>query len=132
MIWVAHGLAWAAGIGATVVPVYRGVTVTATRPGEPPAEPVVHSATLLEVNGPDAILLLLIPVLATGLAVLALYVTRPRHPLRRFLLWMPAIVLVGFCVVAILTIGVVYLPAAGALLCGAVLQSTGGDRAQTD
>ena len=114
------------------MPVYRGMTVTATRPGEPPAEPVVHSATLLEVNGPDAVLLLLIPVLVTGVAVLALYVTRPQRPIRRFLLWIPGAILLGFCAVGILSIGALYLPAAIALLCGAGLQSTGGDRARTD
>ncbi len=114
------------------MPVYRGATLAATRPGEPPAEPVMHSATLIEVNGAGAILPLLIPVLVTGVAVLALYVTRPRRPTRRILLWIPAIVLMSFCLVAILSVGVVYVPAAIALLCGAVLQSIGGDRPQTD
>ena len=131
-IWAAHGLAWVAGIGLSIVPVYQGASTRATAPGEPPAETIMHSATLIEANGAHAILLLLIPVLLTGVAVLALYVTRPQRPIRRFLLWIPGAILLGFCAVGILSIGALYLPAAIVLLCGAGLQSTGGDRARTD
>ena len=127
-VWVAHALAWAAGIGLSVVPVYRGATTRATSPGEPPAETIMHSATLIEVNGAHAILLLLIPVLLTGMAVLAMHFAGQRAILRRCLLWLPAIDLLGFCVVSMLSIGAIYLPAVVALLCGAAMDAVGGGR----
>lgn len=130
-IWVAHALAWMAGIGLSVAPVYQGATTRATAPGEPPAETIRHSSTLIEVNG-ALILLLLIPVLLTGVAVLVMHSAGHGKVLRRLLLWLPTIVLLGFCVVSILSIGAIYLPAAGALLCGAAMEAAGGSRTRTD
>ena len=128
-VWVAHLLAWAAGIGLAVVPVYQGTITRASAPGEPPGESVRHSATLIEVNGLlHAGALLLIPVLLTGVAVMAMHFAHRQERLRRWLWWLPAIVLLGFCAVAILSIGALYLPAAIALLCGATLYAAAGGR----
>ena len=87
---------------------------------------------MIEVNGAHAILLLLIPVLLTGVAVLAMHFAGRRAVLRRCLLWLPTIILLGFSVVSILSIGAIYLPAAGALLCGAAMEAAGGSRTRTN
>ena len=114
------------------MPVYGGMTVRASAPGEPPGEAIRHSATLIAANGLLHVgLLLLIPLALTGMAVLAIYFTHRWEKLHRWLLWLPAIVLLGFCVVAMMSIGVFYLPAAVALLCGAVLDAARGSRANT-
>ena len=75
-----------------------------------------HSATLVEANGLYVIALLIVPVLLTGLALLSFRLTTMSQTVHRVLLWGPTLVLLGFCVVAIFSIGVFYLPVAFALL----------------
>ncbi len=108
--WAAHVLAWAAGAVLLVLPAYSS--------GE----------TLIEVNGLWVIRLLLIPVALSGIALAAVLLTRRRQSnrarsVRTMLLWIPAILVVGFWIVTSLTIGVFYLPAALALLVAAIADS---------
>ena len=112
----AHILAWAVGAFFVFVPAYQGESVASATPGEPGGEVIRHSATLIEANGLYAIALLLVPVLLTGVALLSLRLTTMSQIARKVLLWGPAFVLLGFCVAAIFSIGVFYLPAAFALL----------------
>ena len=69
--WTAHALAWAAGVWLAFWPTYEGVSVTATLHGEPGGEVTRSSATAIEANGLYVTLLLLVPILLTGIALLA-------------------------------------------------------------
>ncbi len=124
--WAAHALAWAAGLWFVFAPVYRGVSVTSSMPGEPAGEVTRHTATLVEVNGLYVLWLLLIPVLLTGLALLAIRFTDAGQARRKALLWVSALTLLAVCVVGILSIGLFYLPAALALLVATVADSLNG------
>ena len=103
----AHLLAWAAGVFLAFTADYSS--------GE----------TVVEVYVRGAILLLLIPVVLTGIALAAaLLVDSERsirwRTIRTMLLWSTAIVLLGLCVRLGLTFFVLYLPAALALLVAAI------------
>ena len=111
-------LAWVAGVWLAFWPTYEGASVTATLPGEPGGEVIRSSATAIEVNGLHVILLLLVPILLTAITLLGLRLQQTT--MRKILLWSPAVVLLGFCFVAIFSIGVFYLPAALALLVAAI------------
>ena len=107
LAWAASGgLAWAGGVFLAFGSDYSS--------GE----------TSVEVNG-RGILLLLIPVVLTGIALAAaLLVDSERsirwRTIRTMLLWSTAIVLLGLCVRLGLTFFVLYLPAALALLVAAI------------
>ena len=105
-VLAAHGLAWAAGIGLAVVPVYYGTVTTASVPGGPPGETVRDTATLIEANGAlGTVPLLILPVLLTGLAVLVVRCVAAGRAARRWLLWTLTIGLLGFCALAIMSSG---------------------------
>ena len=125
--WVAHALAWAAGLWLAFGPVYQGASTTASAPGEPPGETVRFTSTLIEQNGLWVVPLLLAPIVLTAVALLALRLTNDRQVVRRVLLWGPATLLLGFCVLGIFSIGILYLPAALALLVTAFLDLGGRD-----
>ncbi len=130
-VLAAHGLAWFAGIGLAVVPVYHGTVTTATMPGGPPGETVRVTETLMQANGVwHTLPLLLLPVLLTGFAVLVGGFVPAGRPVRRWLLWTLTIGLLGFCGVAIMTIGALYLPAAAALLLAIALDPDGKEPAR--
>ena len=80
--------------------------------------PQPASATAIEVNGLHVILLLLVPILLTAITLLGLRLQQTT--MRKILLWSPAVVLLGFCFVAIASIGMFYLPTALALLVAAI------------
>ena len=124
--WAAHVLAWAVGAWLAFGPVYQGVS--ATLPGESPDDAARFTATLIEVNGLRVVPLLLVPVLLSGIAVWA--VKRPHAGMvgRGILLWVLAVVLLGLCAVSILSIGMLYLPVALALLVAAITGSAGRAR----
>ena len=66
--------------------------------------------------------LLLIPVALTALALVAVLVSESRQGTRKVALWglALAVLLLGFCVVGIFSIGLFYVPAAIALVVSAV------------
>ena len=80
------------------------------------------SATLIAENGAWVILLLCVPV---ALAVLGLVGAARR---RRALVWVPAAVLLVFVLLGGFSIGLLYLPAALALLVAAGLTEARGER----
>ena len=121
----AHALAWVAGLWFVFAPSYQGLSVTSSMPGEPAGEVARHTATLVEVNGLWVLWLLFIPILLSGLALLVIRFTDPGQARRKALLWLAALVLLAFCVVGILSIGLFYLPVALALLVAAVSGSLG-------
>ena len=121
--WTAHVLAWAVGAWLAFGPVYQGVS--ATLPGESAGEATRSTATLIEVNGLYVVSLLLVPVLLSGIAVWAVRGTDGGRTGRRILLWVLAVVLLGLCAVSILSIGMLYLPTALAMLVAAIAGSAG-------
>ena len=124
--WAGHALAWVAGLWFVFVPVYQGVSVTATSTGEPAGEVTRHTATLVEVNGLYVLWLLLIPILFSGLTLLVISFTDAGQARRKALLWISALALLALCLVGILSIGLFYLPTAMALLVAAVADSLNG------
>ena len=121
--WTAHVLSWAAGAWLAFGPVYQGMS--ATLPGESAGEAARSTATLIEMNGLRVIPFLLVPILLSGIAVWAVRDTDGGRTGRRILLWVLAVVLLGLCAVSILSIWVLYLPTALALLVAAVTGSAG-------
>ena len=106
--------------------------MSATLPGESPDDAARFTATLIEVNGLYVIPILLVPVLLSGIAVWAVKSPHGGMVGRRVLLWATTVVLLGLCAVSILSIGMLYLPTALALLVAAITGSVGrarGDRA---
>ena len=119
----AHALAWGVGIWMAVGPFYQGVSVTPTTSEETAGEAATVTATLVEANGLWVIWLLLVPVLLSGIALLAIGITDAGQTRRKALLWMTALVLLAFCAVGIFSIGLFYLPVVLALLCAAIANS---------
>ena len=120
--WTAHALAWAAGVWLAFGPAYRGVSVT------PGGETTRISSTFLEVNGLHVLWVLVVPVLLTGIGLLAIRLTDKGETGRKTLLWSLVVVLWGFCALGVFSFGWAYAPAALVLLVAAATD-LGGQRA---
>lgn len=117
--WAAHLWSWGIGIFLALGPVYQGVSGSSSAPGEW----VETSSTSIEQNGLWVIWVLLVPVLVSGVVVLAMHFMDAGHMARRALLWVLALGFLGLCVVLIVSIGLLYLPMALALLIVAIRDS---------
>ena len=117
--WAAHLWAWGIGLFLALGPVYQGVSESSFAPGEW----VETSSTLIEQNGLWVIWVLLVPILLTGVALLAIHFVDAGHKARRALLWALALGFSGLCVILIVSIGLLYLPMALALLIVAIRDS---------
>ena len=100
---LAVALVWSAGllVGAAVAPVYETSTSTGSV--------AQGSATLVEANGPGVLLAVAIPLVAAAIVSLALWrrrADRGAGPVA----WTCAVVLAGFTLLAMLTIGIFILP----------------------
>ena len=120
---VAHVLTWVVALGLVALPVYQGESQTAVTPGGVASESTRVTATLVEVNGLSVLPLVMVPVALTALALLAALMTDVGSAKRRVLLWVSSVLLLGLCAVAIASIGLLYLPAAVALIVAAVMGS---------
>ena len=113
---VAHLLAWAAFLWIAFWPnSYQGVSETAVSvdgSGATTSEVVRYSASVTEVNGYWVLIPLLIPVLATATALLSLLTWKGERGGNILILSGTAVILLVFCVLGLLSIGVFYLPAA--------------------
>ncbi len=118
---IAHVLAWIVVLGMVFGPVYQGASVVPVAPGETPNEPTRTTATLIEVNGWGVLPILLVPAALTGLALLTILKTNSGHTRRRVLVWVPAVLLLGFCILGSFSIGILYLPSALALVLSSIL-----------
>ena len=105
---IAHILAWVATIFFLFGPAYSGSD------GD--------TATLIAVNGLWAALLIVIPVALTAINVIATLPNPAKPRLMLTLRWISFSVLLAFCAVSILSIGVFYLPATIATLVAAILR----------
>lgn len=100
--WAAHLWAWGIALLLALVPVYSS------------------GATLIEQNGLYVIWVLLVPVLVSGIVLLAIHFMDAGHKGRKALLWTIALVLLGLCIALYISIGLLYLPMALALLVVAI------------
>ena len=116
-------------MGLVFAPTYRSGTTTPVQvdpatgqvTGPNTVEMTSQTATLMEVNGLYAPLLLMVPIALTGLAILAVRSTSVgRFPRKVLQGCLAALLLVG-CFLAVFPIGIYYLPAALALLVAACL-----------
>ena len=112
---VSHALAWVAVVLLVFMPFYRGESATATPKGAIPGEVVQSTATLIEVNGWGVLPILLVPVVISGIGLLAALVAGRGLILRRAPLVIAGLLLMGFCIAGSFTIGMFYLPAALAM-----------------
>ena len=112
-VWTAHLLAWAASVWLMIGPAYQGVAVT--------TEGTTRvSATFIETNGLHVIWVPIVPVLLSGIALMAIRRTGPRQTGRRLLLWTISVVFLAFCALGFFSFGFLYLPVAIALIVAAV------------
>ena len=119
----AHALTWVAALLLVFGPVYQGVAITAVTPGDAASESTRFTGSLIAVNGLRVLPILLVPVVLTGLALLAVLLTSDGQTRRKVVLWISAVLLLGFCALGIWTFGLFYAPAALALVCLAILGS---------
>jgi hypothetical protein len=115
-------------IGAYVLPVYQGEVSTQRSNGR------VHSretsATLVEMHGSGALIAVAVPLAATLLVTLALLAQDPGQNAGP-LAWTLVILLGGFNVLALLTIGIFLLPTTICLLVACGLHNADLERAQS-
>ena len=114
--WAAHLWAWGIALFLALVPVYSGLSSSSSAPGEW----VETSKTLIEQNGLYVIWILLFPILVSGIVLLAIHFMDAGHKGRRALLWVIAVALLVLCVMTIMSLGLLYLPMALALLVAAI------------
>ncbi len=111
--WTAHLLSWAASVWLMLGPAYQGVSIT--------TEGTTRvSATFIETNGLHVIWVPIVPVLLSGIALMAVRRTGPGQTGRRLLLWTISVVFLGFCALGFLSFGLLYLPVALMLIIAAV------------
>ena len=115
-------LAVLASVWSLVAPAYTGITVREIQVNressslpqtETPVAPVQHS-TLAGVNGPKTYLLLVIPVIVSGLPLL--FRSRAVRTLS-------AVLILGWVVIGVMSIGLFYLPSAVMMVWSALGKS---------
>ena len=104
----AHALTWIPGLFLAFGPAYTG---------SDGFEP--HTRTLIEVSGLYGVFVIFVPILLTGVVLWAVW---RRVASERFL-WGIALGLVVLCVLAAASIGMLYVPAALALVIAAAIGS---------
>ena len=128
---VGHILAWGAFLWLAFWPhAYQGVSATPVQVdelgnpvGATESEVVRHSASLVEVNGVWVLLPLFVPVVLTGLALVALLTWKGGNAGLVSILWVLTGALLVFCLLASISFGVLYIPAALALVIAAAIVS---------
>ena len=78
------------------------------------------NASLIDVNGPGVLLVLLIPIAFSTIALCAVAFQSLNRRLRLGMLWGSAVLMLAFCALALLSIGALYVPAAAALIVAAI------------
>ena len=120
---LAHLLMWAVLLFFAFGSVYSGYSST------PDGGMVATRSSGLDANGLYLFVPLMIPVFLTGIAVAALRITNRTKPVRGRYLWTPFGLLMGFCVLAVWSIGIFCLPSALLLLVAAITNRGGsGER----
>ena len=113
---ITHILAWAAFLWLALWPyAYQEISATAVSvdgSGVTTKEEVRQSASITEVNGYWVLLPLFVPVLVTALALLSLLTWKGGRVGNTLILGGLATVLIIFCVLGLLSLGLLYVPAA--------------------
>ena len=119
-VWTANALAWGGGVWLWFGPSYRGVSVTPVLPdgsgGE--ATQFYRYAHRGEWRGCRVVVTCARPF--NDHCVVGRVPRLPRGLNRKILLWCAGLALLVFCMLAIFSIGILYVPAALALLVAAV------------
>ncbi len=116
---LAHFLAWAVSLYFAFYPcVYEGTTVT-TQTGITISESGC-SGSLVTVNGLRVLLVLAVPVAITGLGLFAMISNMVTYGVARILLWSSGISMALICLLGALSVGVLYIPAALAMIVAAI------------
>ena len=116
---LAHFLAWVASLYFAFYPcVYQGVTVT-TQTGVTITESGC-AGSLVTVNGLRVLLVLAVPVAITGLGLFAMISNVVTYGVARILLWSSGISMALICLLGALSVGVLYMPAALAMIVSAI------------
>ena len=116
---LAHFLAWAVSLYFAFYPcVYDGTTVT-TQSGITISESRC-SGSLVTVNGLRVLLVLAVPVAITGLGLFAIISSMVTYGVTRILLWASGISMVLICLMGALSVGVLYIPSALAMMVSAI------------
>ena len=121
---IAHALAWAAFLWLVSWPYsYRGVEATASPRGSGEAATTYTlSASYIEENGWWVLIPLFVPVVLSGLMlIVVLWSTGADSLPKRFMLFGLTIACLVFCLLGYLSFGVLFLPAALAMLITAFL-----------
>jgi hypothetical protein len=108
-------LALAAGVGLLLWPcAYRGIEVGAQPAPGGAVQQRQLCATLIQANGVDVLGVLALPVLLAGVGLVAVRAGR------RGILATVMVALVAFCLLTLASVGLLYLPAAAALVIAVV------------
>jgi hypothetical protein len=108
-------LALTAGVGLVLWPcAYQGIEVQAQPAPAGAVQRHQLCATLIQANGVDVLFVLALPVLLAGVGLFAVRAGR------RGILAAVMVALVVFCLLAIASVGLLYLPAAAALVIAVV------------
>ena len=125
LVWplLAHAAAWVAFLWLVFWPfAYYGVSTQAAPPGSDASLVVTNlSASFIETNGIWVLLPLMFPVVLTGLAYLVVWYWSSMRWTRSVFLWVLAVLALGFCAMGYLSFGVLFLPAALALVITAIV-----------
>jgi hypothetical protein len=102
---------------------YSGTSTTPVGPDGSGGEVVDRTGSVVEVNGWRVLLPLLVPVGLSAAGLLKALSPGNGTVASKFLMWTFAVLLIGFCVAALASIGMFYLPAALAFLASAITLS---------
>jgi len=111
-------------VGAATLPAYQRVSATYSSTVAGPASTTTSSTTLVEENGTEDLAIVAIPLVIAGVVALTLgRRRRTGRPGAGAFAWVLCAVLLTFCLLGILTIGLFVLPVAIALVVGCALAS---------
>ena len=113
---IAHLLTWVPVAFFLFGPAYRGAEIT-------PDGTLQKTATLVEMNGPWVVLLLLTPISLSCMATVGVIMTRFSRRRRLIMMWVGTGLLLSFCLIGLASIGLVYLPSLLVLVLAAGIQT---------
>ena len=87
------------------------------------SEVVRHTASFVEVNGVWVLIPLFVPAILTGLALMALLTWKGSPLGLTLILWVLTVALLALCLLASLSLGVLYIPSALALIVASAIVS---------
>lgn len=124
---LAHAWTWGVGLFHVFNPdAYSGTSTQSSMNPDGTATTTVTalSSSLIEMNGLQAVLALLAPIVVSGL-FLAVAVSNPGgRAMTITLLWVTTVVMLGFCVLGAASIGIGYAPGALVMLAVALAGSS--------